>query len=277
MSHKQLEPAFSFSEVQTALLSLRSGAKKFAVKIGTTTPFYLCSGQDPITYDGDVYSPWGMEIGSINIAGGGRGASLTLDNVSGDLSTANFVETFSGVNIEIHFFLRRRTESWTHVISLAWTVESVSWNLETLSLDLTWGVGTRPRAGLEIASERCALATQWNINNIPKGGPLCQYNGAENRCSGTWDDCKLRSNTARFRGFRLAPPPGYSLRVLSGSFQFQTGYLGVEPPSADSGEDPLSNYRDGGDQRRIPDPPLTPSDKLDATQISNPSSQGKLS
>jgi hypothetical protein len=268
MPVQKLEPAFTFTEVQEALLNLRSGYKKVAVEIGTSTPLRFCTGRDPVTYGGDVYEPRGLELGEISIAGAGKGTSLTLDNTDGNMTAANFSETFSGKTVTAHFFLRRKREAWTHVLSLEWTCETLAWNLSAISLELSWGVGTRPKAGLEVASQRCALASHWNNNNTPKGGPLCQYNGADTRCTGTWDDCVSKSNTDRFRGFRLAPPPGYSLKVQNGSFQFQGGYGGIDPPPNDSGDDPEMIYRGPGGRRVTPDPP--PSGGTGHTPVENP-------
>lgn len=250
------EPSFPYSDAQSVLLRLRSGNKKLAVELGLTSPLRYCSGFDPIEHDSDWYSPRALDVGNIDIAGSGTTLTLFLDNTDGALSAQNFAETFSDTSVDLHIFLRERREAWTHILSLSWTCETVTWSRNSIELNLAWGVGVRPRAGLEVASQRCALATHWDTTKSPKGGPLCGYDGSDDRCMGTWDDCKdNKSNTAKFRGWRLAPEPSYSLKVQSGSFQFQTGPGGLDPPPGDDdGENPL--YRKDPRQRRVtPDPP----------------------
>lgn len=272
MSLVKLEPAFPYTSIQAALLRLRNGEKKVAVEIGTTTPLRYCTGRDPIEHDSAWYLPKGLEVGEVEIAGAGSGMTISFDNTDGVLSYQNFVETFSNVDVEVHFFLRERKEAWTYILSLSWTCETIGWSRNTIQLNLGWGVGVRPRAGLEVASQRCPLVTHWDTTKTPKGGPLCQYNGSDNRCMGTWDDCKAKGNTPKFRGWRMAPEPGYSLRVESGSFQFQGGYGGIDPPPGDDdGTNPI--YRKDPRQRRVtPDPPPEPppNTPMDNPNVSTP-------
>lgn len=140
---------FGLTATQLALLQSRHQSVKAAVEIDITSPLRYCTGADPITISGDVYTPRALSFGDIEITSPLQSrASVVVDDLDGTIRTLWYAERFSGTTVT-YYLMILNNGTWTQVISLSWTVSTCAFNKRgQFQLNLLGGAGTRPRAGL---------------------------------------------------------------------------------------------------------------------------------
>lgn len=208
----------------TALLLRKAaidGIAKFAVKLGTATPYYWCTGYEKVSIGGDVYTPKGMKVPDLKLSSGEAKAELTLEDIPNpdgspykNLAHHNYNERFSGKEL-LWYFGSVVAGAWSPIYSITWYVESCHFRLGQFILSLSGTTGKYPRAGLPMFSRRCNLIYKGVLCST---GPSTGF-GTYDTCSGSWADCELRHGTADannpipFRGLLLAPEVGQTIKL----------------------------------------------------------------
>jgi hypothetical protein len=191
-----------YTSAQLVELEKAARERKLAVEIDATTPLRYCTGDEPIVYASDTYSPKAFEVRGAEV---GREAAIVFEGASADLVAAKFSEgSFGGLAIEVHHFLLQDDDTWLFVGTRAWIARFCTWSPEYFMIRLKEDTRVRRRKANAIVKAHCDLEFK---------GTLCQYVGVDTRCLKTWDDCKSKSNTQFFRGARFAPPPDYRLTI----------------------------------------------------------------
>jgi len=189
------------TSAQISALQREAARVKIAVEIGTSTPLRYCTGQEPVTISGAVYTPAVLTVSEVRV-GALRSSEvrIAIADEDGSLSAAAY-SGVSGAPATVYLLVESDDGTWSNPVELfSGRVAAVT--LEDgvrLRLQVHGRVGLRWRVGLHEESRTCPLEFR---------GPLCQYSGADTTCERTWSDCASKGNTARFRGLRYAPEPG---------------------------------------------------------------------
>lgn len=215
-----------YSNTQKAEIARGQAEKKMLLKIDTATPMYFCTGEDSIEYDSNLYRPRPFQMQSFRLS---SQTSIIIANTDPRsdtvMSEAKFTEgTFGGLTCQVFCLLRQKAveagqidRRWRLIAQYDFVIRHCEWTATRFRIHVKDTTAVRRRQALSQHSSHCDLEFK---------GPLCGYSGGESRCQKTWDDCVSRSNTAKFRGMRFAPPHDFKLVI-----DYQTNRMvRMEPP-----------------------------------------------
>lgn len=191
-----------FTSDQLAAHQQQATQKRWLVRIDASTPLLYCTGDRSVTFNSETYTPRDLSVSDIPVGGG-----PTIDLADGDgiVKAAFFAEgQFGELTVLIVEQLLDANDDWLTIRSGSFVVRSCEWGPADFRLFLKESLAVKRHAGLSVAGPHCDLVFK---------GTLCGYAGADTRCLKTWDDCSTKSNTAKFRGFRFAPPADYRLTL----------------------------------------------------------------
>jgi len=242
------------------------GTAKFAIKIETLTPYYWCSGHNPVTIGGDVFTPKGMKVPELTIGTTDSRSSLIVEDVSSALETQNYTERFSALQTE--WYLGMVVGGvWQQIYALTWSIQQTHWRLGQFRFALAGGVGTYPRSGLPVFSRRCCLTFKGtHCASGPKAG---NYTTAKT-CDGSEANCEERhvlgggsasaSYILPFLGMPYAPEVGEVMVLKSPSMGDGGSSYTFGPGNTDGDQDKPG----GWDRGSVPsaDPNLNPNQPI---------------
>jgi len=170
----------------------------------TQHPLCLTDWSDTVVYQGKVYSPGAVKLGSISTGSDGRlgDVSLTVGIGHDDSMPMKLVEDFAlvGQSVVIHTIIEGASDR----PSMTFKIKSAKPSKGKIDFTLSLGFGY-------FLAQIPGRTIYQNICRHMFRGTRCKYHGGLTTCEHTFEDCKERSNTVNFGGF-----PG----VVKGYFYF---------------------------------------------------------
>lgn len=168
---------------------------------------YFTTNNEPVTYLGQVYDYFPMNIGNMDSNADGKvpGLTLSVSNV-GKLLTF-YMDTYEGfVDANITLMIVNSAllnEDYTE-LTLEYTIMSAEVSDEWVTFSLG---GPNPLRQRFPAHIYVAKYCNWIFKSVE-----CKYTGPDATCDRSLEDCKLKNNRANFGGFPGLDASG--LRVI---------------------------------------------------------------
>jgi hypothetical protein len=147
-----------WSAAAQAIVELLGYRQKLLLEITLSGgDLHYCTGQDAMTYDGDVYKPRSMVLKAVrNDEVTSMRWSITIDDKSGALYTSwrDDHDQWDEAVINVHRYGRRPLGAWTALQSWSWRKATCSRDPMTgwFTVTMDGAAGTRPSAGLGVGT-----------------------------------------------------------------------------------------------------------------------------
>ena len=245
-------------------LQKRYRAPKLLLEIDTTTPMRYCTGQDPVVYDSNTYTPRQFSVSAVQYGDGERaGFTATIQDIDGAIELRSMTDEITGALATLVAMVKDDDGDWlTPWVLMSAPVQSAQGSMFA-NIRASAAFGLNSRGALRPGARTCRY-------RFKEG--RCGYSGGLLTCDRSWADCTTRSNTARFGGWRFAPAPnsvvdlgpvGVIIPASPGGtneYPWSLGQPAPEPPAPripggrripDAADSPGRTSAGGG--RRIPD------------------------